>query len=284
MQLNPFTYYAPKILSDAIKLLAEFKDARLLAGGTFLINHLKKLKQKGLKTPKHIISLKKIEDLKGFYLEKDRLIIKPMTTFSEILTFNDLPQELSVLQTLAKGIGTTPIRNMATVGGNIMSRYTWTEMGAVLLALNTQLHFMNLHEKQETLSVEDYFKDNSKTIRILKAISIPVEKGRRAVYKRFTRSRTVDVPLLGICLSAILNNSRISHARVAVNNGMILAQRDVALENFLNQSKSTENLAEQAIGHWTSELYSAGSDDYKKMIFPVAIKQAIHELINGTTR
>jgi hypothetical protein len=54
-------YHQPQNRGEAMDLLVKFPDAKILAGGTFVINTLKLLKKRGLKTPSHIISLKKIK-------------------------------------------------------------------------------------------------------------------------------------------------------------------------------------------------------------------------------
>ena len=58
MLLNPLTFHNPKTLEEAAKLYSTLPDSKLLAGGTFLLNNLKALKHKGLKTPKNIITKK----------------------------------------------------------------------------------------------------------------------------------------------------------------------------------------------------------------------------------
>jgi len=66
MLLNPFNYHSPKTLKEACNLLDTLKNARILSGGTFLVNNLKSLKRRGLKTPDDIISLQKIPEIKVF--------------------------------------------------------------------------------------------------------------------------------------------------------------------------------------------------------------------------
>jgi len=44
MQLNPFAFHLPKTLLDAKQLYFSLDSRKLLAGGTILINNLKKLK------------------------------------------------------------------------------------------------------------------------------------------------------------------------------------------------------------------------------------------------
>ena len=126
MLLNPLTLHLPKTSLEAARLYKELEDSKVLAGGTFLLNSMKLLKTKGTKTAKNILSLSKVEELKGVSIEGDTLSIKAMTRINELLEF-PLPEgHLKILHTVCTNISTNPIRNMATVGGNLTCRYTWT--------------------------------------------------------------------------------------------------------------------------------------------------------------
>ena len=129
MLLNPVTLHTPKTIAEAASLYASCNEVRIIAGGTFLLNSLKLLKRKGVKTPKNIISLRKIDELKGISTDTEKLTIRTMTTINELFDSSLLTDNFKVLHTVCRNISTNPIRNMATVGGNLTCRYTWTEMG-----------------------------------------------------------------------------------------------------------------------------------------------------------
>ena len=159
MLLNPLTLHLPKSALEAAKLFKELEDVKVLAGGTFLLNSMKLLKHKGTKTAKNVLSLAKAEDLKGIELKGGVLTIKAMTTITELFESPLTVDNLSVLHTVCRNISTTPIRNMATVGGNLTCRYTWTEMGAVMIALDAQMHFLSPEGKESVMPAEDFFKN-----------------------------------------------------------------------------------------------------------------------------
>ena len=135
MLLNPLTLHLPRTSLEAAKLYKELEDSKILAGGTFLLNSMKLLKTKGTKTARNILSLAKVEELKGISLQDDTLTIKTMTRINDLFESPLLKGHLNILHTVCRNISTNPIRNMATVGGNLTCRYTWTEMGAVMISL-----------------------------------------------------------------------------------------------------------------------------------------------------
>lgn len=285
MLLNPITYHAPETVMEAAKLYAALEEAKILAGGTFILNTLKALKRRGTKTPKHVISLKKISGLKGIHIEGDRLIIKSMTTITDLFNCPFLTDNFSVLRTVCRNISTTPIRNMATVGGNLTCRYTWTELGAVLIALEANLHLMGSDGQEEVVSAEDFFTGGAKTNnRILTHVCVKRDKMATLSYQRVKKLSDVDVPMLAVCMRTHFEGNRFTKTRVTVNSWTTFARRDFILEKFLDQSTCDNGVAATALNYLDTSIYDTRSDDYKKAMFRVSIKNAVLELIERRKR
>ena len=281
MLLNSLTLYTPRTLTEASELYATLKEARLLAGGTFLLNSLKLLKKRGTKTPQNIISLKKIDDLKGISADDNHLTVKSMTVINDLFNSPFLTDNFSILKKVCRNISTNPIRNMATVGGNLTSRYTWTELGAPLIALETIMHFVGPQNEKEDITVEDFFNNGARTNKILTALSIKRDKHCSVSYQRVKKLSDVDVPLLGVCMRTTFKNDRFTQTRVVINSGTVFAKRDGILEKFLDTCTREEKFAPEALNHLDVSIYDTRSDDYKKNMFRVSIKNAILELIKG---
>ncbi|MFI5205699.1 MAG: FAD binding domain-containing protein, partial [Candidatus Paceibacterales bacterium] len=84
MLLNPLTLHLPKTSLEAARLFKELEDSKVLAGGTFLLNSMKLLKTKGTKTARNILSLAKVDELKGISFKGDTLTIKSMTRINDL--------------------------------------------------------------------------------------------------------------------------------------------------------------------------------------------------------
>ena len=284
MLLNPLTFHNPKTLEEAAKLYSTLPDSKLLAGGTFLLNNLKALKHKGLKTPKNIISLHHIPELKGISDDKEQLTIRAMTTITELFDSPLLTDNLAVLRTVCRNISTMPIRNMATVGGNLTCRYTWTELGAVLIALEANMHFVDFQGQEEINSAEDFFNRAAKTSKIFSRVTIKKDKTATFSYQRVKKSPNVDIPMLAVCIKTNFSGNRFAKTRVTVNSWTTFAKRDLILEEFLNKSTADQNTPTQALNHLDTSIYDTRSDDYKRAMFRVSIKNALSELIEKRSR
>ena len=278
MLLNPLTVHLPKTTLEAARLFKELEDNKVLAGGTFLINSLKLLKTKGTKTPRNILSLGHVEELKGITADKNQLTIKAMTTITELFESSVLTDNFKVLHTVCRNISTNPIRNMATVGGNLTCRYTWTEMGAVMIGLDARMHFLSPEGKESILPAEDFFKNAARAEQLFTHVSIKHDPMARLAYRRVKKTMHVDVPLLAVCVKTNLKDKQWTNTRVAINNGTAFAQRDYALEEFLNKSRSTPDLGAQALEHLTKDIYDNRSSEYKQHMFRVSLKSAIEEI------
>ena len=246
-----------------------------------MINNLKLLKKKGSKTPEHVLSLSHICDLKGIVDAGNSVTIRSMTTIDEILGSSVLTDHLPVLKTVARDIATQQIRNMATLGGNLTCRYTWTEMPAAMIALEADMHFLYGDGREEIVPAEEFFKNAAKTDKILTHVVIKKEKGASAAYFRVKKSPYVDIPILSLCIKARLGEKKFNGVVVAINNGVAFAQRDHALEGFLNGRPATEQTVEEALTRLEASVYETRSTDYKRHMFRVGIKTVLCELIQG---
>jgi CO/xanthine dehydrogenase FAD-binding subunit len=281
MLLNPLTLHLPKTTLEAARLYKELEDSKVLAGGTFLLNSMKLLKTKGTKTARNVLSLAQVDELKGVSFQGDTLTIKAMTRINELLD-TPLPQgHLQILHTVCKNISTNPIRNMATMGGNLTCRYTWTEMGAVMIALDARMHFLGPDGKEDVVTPEDFFKNAARSEKLFTHVTIKTQPAARAVYRRVKKTIHVDVPALAFCLKTEIKGKQWYNTRIGINNGIAFAQRDPILEEFLNKNPSSPDLGKEALEHLTAAIYDTRSSDYKKHIFRVSLKSAIEEISKG---
>lgn len=117
LRLPSFKYYAPKTLSQAIKMLADHgPEAMLVAGGTDIYPKMKRRQF----LPKALIGLRGIKRLIGIQGSKNKgFIIKAGTTLSEIATHAVIQKAYSGLAKAASMISTPILRNMGTLGGNL---------------------------------------------------------------------------------------------------------------------------------------------------------------------
>jgi 4-hydroxybenzoyl-CoA reductase subunit beta len=115
MSLSEFQLARPRTLPDALAYLSDHASIRVLAGGTDL---LPSMRQK-LFEPKHVVDLRRIQELKGIREIEQGIEIGALTTLHEVEHSPVLNKKYPVLTEAAKTVASPLIRHMGTLGGNI---------------------------------------------------------------------------------------------------------------------------------------------------------------------
>lgn len=115
--MNPFTYSRPESLDEALILLND--ASRPLAGGTDLLTLMKG----DIASPDQLVDIKRLPDLDD-RIEKrdDGIAIGALTSLSQ-LENDPVVQDILPALAQASSLAATPqLRNMATIGGNVLQR------------------------------------------------------------------------------------------------------------------------------------------------------------------
>ncbi len=116
MRLPHFDLRQPSTVEEALSLMEEFRGSALaLAGGTDLIP----LMRYRLEVPSTLVSLQKVDCLKGISLQDGRVFIGAMTPLADLVSSSIISDNFPALLQAARAVGAPPILNLATVGGNI---------------------------------------------------------------------------------------------------------------------------------------------------------------------
>jgi xanthine dehydrogenase YagS FAD-binding subunit len=118
--MKAFEYAGPTSVDDAVTLLGGSDSSEMLSGGTDLISRMKDY----VTSPKRVVYLKDIKDLAGISggTGGEALTVGAGTSLADILVHKTLRASYPSLWQATLEIGTPQIRNMATVGGNLLQR------------------------------------------------------------------------------------------------------------------------------------------------------------------
>ncbi|EOM9819115.1 FAD binding domain-containing protein, partial [Shigella flexneri] len=115
------SYHRAATLADAINLLADNPQAKLLAGGTDVLIQLHHHNDRY----RHIVDIHNLAELRGITLAEDgSLRIGSATTFTQLIEDPITQRHLPALCAAATFIAGPQIRNVATYGGNICNGAT----------------------------------------------------------------------------------------------------------------------------------------------------------------
>jgi xanthine dehydrogenase YagS FAD-binding subunit len=117
--MKAFEYAAPATLDETVKLLGS-KGAAALSGGTDLLSRMKDY----VTSPELVVYLKDVKDLAG--IEGDgkagSLSIKAGTRLTDIVSSAAIRESYPALWQATHEVGSPQVRNMATLGGNLLQR------------------------------------------------------------------------------------------------------------------------------------------------------------------
>ena len=118
LRLPKFNYHRPASSAEAVKIAADHGPAaQYVAGGTDLYPNMKRRVQ----TPKEVVSLSACTDLRARRGEAgSEVTLGAMTTLTEIERDPWLQEHYPALTHAASEISTPLLRNMGTIGGNLL--------------------------------------------------------------------------------------------------------------------------------------------------------------------
>ena len=174
-------------------------ECRFLGGGTLIMNRVNYGDQRF-----HRILRTTDPSLKAIGTEGDRLVIGAGVTMSEIARSADL----GFLAPAARAVGGPAIRNMATVGGNLMAPHPYGDFAVALLALNANLRMVGGEEK----NLEDFLAQRSGLVH---SVLLRRHQGDAFRFRKVSRVKPKGVSVMSMAAHLGRSAGRLSGVRVA---------------------------------------------------------------------
>src|SRR5256884_4020076 len=117
--MRPFEYVSPTTKAQAVSLLgASWGGTEILAGGTDLLALMKD----DIVSPKRLVNIKNIRDLRGISSSPQGLRMGALTTLADLADDAGIKKNYPALAEAAIEAASPQIRNMATLAGNLCQR------------------------------------------------------------------------------------------------------------------------------------------------------------------
>jgi len=208
-------YHRPETLEEALGLLEREKDARLLAGGSYLLSPPFKDK------PITAIAISSLLP-KGIERSAGSITIGAGLCFQDLADSGLVPQ---ALRQAALGMANRNVRNRATVGGNIGADRSCSSLLPFFLAAEAVYHVAG----SEPVPAERW-RENP--VGIITAVEFDIPEGRSFAYGKYSRS-ACDLALIGCAVRADMGAGRLDNLRIALGGLSAHVQRYLALEQAL---------------------------------------------------
>ena len=272
-----FEYHAPASVTDALKLLGELDDAKILAGGHSLIPMMKLR----LAQPKHLIDLRKVPGLTGIKEDKGMISIGAMTTHWEVESSKVLKDKCPVVAETGAMIGDPAVRNKGTIGGSLAHGDPAADMPATVIALGAEMVCQGKNKR--TVKVDDWFKGLMETAlgedELLVEIRVPaLAKGTGAAYLKFPHPAS-RFAVVGVAAVVTIENGTCTKAGVGVTGAGTHAVRAKGVEAALTGKRldaaAIEAAAAKAADGVDVQADLQGSVEYKAHLCRVFAKRAV---------
>ncbi len=118
MRLPKFTYRTPRTIAEAVKIVADNgPEAQFVAGGTDLYPNMKRRQQ----MPKTVISVMRLPELNQVSGGgPSGAVIGASMTLTDVIENSIIKRDYPVIASAARTISTPILRNMGTIGGNLL--------------------------------------------------------------------------------------------------------------------------------------------------------------------
>jgi carbon-monoxide dehydrogenase medium subunit len=272
-----FEYAAPTTLDEALRLLADSDDAKVLAGGQSLIPVLRLR----LAAPELIVDLGRIEELRGVREDGDALVIGAMTPH-HVVKSDPLVAEHARLLALATATVADPqVRHRGTFGGALAHADPAGDLPAPAVALGADFVIAG-PDGRRTVAAAEFFEGLFTTALgeddILVEVRVPKHTRWGAHYEKFTRVAQ-QWSIVGVAAAVRTSGDTIAEARVALTNMASTPVRATAVEQALVGGPATPDAvraAASAAAEGTSPPSDVNGDsEYRRHLATVLTRRAV---------
>lgn len=147
-------YYNAKTIAEAVRLLKEHPDARIICGGSDVLIKIREGKYAGTS----LVCVRDIKELQGVELmQSGDIYIGAATTFSHITDNPVIKQYIPVLGEAVDMVGGPQIRNIGTIGGNVCNGAVSADSAPTLFSLNAMVRTSD-GKGGRTIPIEMFYK------------------------------------------------------------------------------------------------------------------------------
>ncbi|MDY9920849.1 MAG: FAD binding domain-containing protein [Synergistota bacterium] len=272
----------PESIIEAVNIKNESLGlGKYLAGGTDIL-----VEQNDPTKEKRLICLDKIKELDGISFLNDSLYIGSLVCISQLekKLYESKDYTFSALMDGISQIGSTQIRNVATIGGNICSSLPSADSIGPLMVLDSKLVLTDGYNER-VVRIGDFCTGVGKNIlangEILKAIIIPFNRDVSSAYIKHGRRNAMEIALVGASCALISDpcSGVCNSIKVTITTAGVKHINAVDVEEKLLNNRITDDnisIASKLVLNSVSPRDSFRcSAAYRKEVLPELVKRAI---------
>lgn len=278
-----FDYAAPETLSEAVSLLSQNGEAKILAGGQSLIPMMRFR----LAAPAFLIDINRLGELEYLREEAGWLRIGALTREAMIDSSNLVRERYSLLADTARVVADPLVRNMSTIGGNLAHADPANDHPATMLAYGASFVATGPQGERVIPATEFFlgpFESALSPDEILTEIRIPIpEANSGGAYLKLER-KVGDFATAAVAAQVRLDeNGGCAFAGIGLTNvGFTPIKAGAAEETLMGQplsDVSIKHAARLASEQAEPESDHRGSAEYKRHLVKTLTVRALRKAI-----
>jgi CO/xanthine dehydrogenase FAD-binding subunit len=267
-------YFLPESLDEALSLLTEHGSSLMISGGG---THTMMLINNGFAMPDAVMSLSRAG--LNRVSNNGAVGLGAMTTMTQVLDANLNP----LLQQAAGHVGGWAIRNMATVGGNLMMPAPSGDFAVALLALDATVTLASANGQREISLVDFYARENRLHAgELIAEVTLNHPAGKTAYLKHARRQDNAPA-IVTVAAHLVMSGGTVAEASIALNGAAATPIRATEAENVLRGETLQPHIIAQAAltaAEGCSPMSDAiASDWYRHKMVNVFVRRALESLV-----
>jgi CO/xanthine dehydrogenase FAD-binding subunit len=284
--MGTFAYVRAHSLREAVDFLAEpGLNSRILAGGTDLVNQFRS----GEVACDRVVDIAHVPDLKVIHVD-GAVRVGAAVTHTEIAAHPALQEQVPLLAQACRQIGSPQIRNIATIGGNVVNAAACADTLPALVCLDAKAVVVN--RSGETLvPVADLVTGVNRTTltgdSLVEAFVFDAPPtGSRMDFQRIGRRRAMSIARLSVAAIGMLDDKdRVALIRLVPGAAFARFRRATSVEKMLLDQQPTAQGMEAA-GQRMAELFMSESGGrwsapYKEKTIAALTVRALKEVLRA---
>ena len=284
--IHPFDYRIPATLGEACDLLWEFREeGKIIAGGTDLVIGLRK----GDLRPRCLIDITRIKEVRKIEERENGISIGAGVTHSEIVSSPLVIQFGKVLSTAASWIGSPQIRNLGTLGGNVVNASPAADTLPPLMVLDAVGRIVSKEGEREIPLCQMFsrpYETILKPYEILAQVRFPrLPSTANSSFIRLARREAMAIARMSVAVIVQLEKGRFEDVRISVGSVTPTPRRMSEAEGVL-KGRAPDEEGLKLAAHWVSEtmIRQSGirpSTSYKRPVVEALLMRAMKAALEG---
>lgn len=256
--MKPFVFHSPATVAEAVALLDLYKETcAIVAGGTDLVIEL----NERVNAPAHIIDISRLAELR-YVRQDDQIRIGALSTFTALENDDLVRERLPALYETAVHVGSPQIRNLGTLGGNVVNASVAGDSPTTLLAYAAEL-VLKSAGGERVMTIEEFNKGPGRCrIRpdeLLTEVRIPRLNRNEAVgYFKIGKRKSLAIVVLAVSIYIKRTpDNRVGDCRVVFGAVSKHPMRVPEIEDALRNRPLTREALSETLPLFTAAIQKA---------------------------